>query len=76
MISSFCSRHFFSISASSASRIIVSIPARKWPDTRRTLAIHWPARRSARGRSFGPITTIATTTINRNSDAPISNMTR
>ena len=74
MIAAFCSRHFFSISASSASRIMVSTPARKWPEMRRTLPIQRPAVRSAIGKSLGPITTIARTTISSSSEAPTSNM--
>src|SRR3546814_6129004 len=42
---SFCSRHCFSSSSSSASRIIVSSPARKWRAMPRALPTHLPTKR-------------------------------
>src|SRR5438132_11758452 len=41
-------------------------------DRVRALRTQYPATRSARGRSFGPIKTSATTPISSNSDQPIS----
>ena len=74
MIDSLCSRHFFSISSSSASRIMVSMPARKWRAMPRALPTQWPTKRSALGRSFGPITTSATIATISISDGATSNM--
>ena len=67
MIRSFSSAHFFSISSSSASRIIVSKPERNWRATPRALPTQWPTKRIALGRSLGPITTSATIATSSNS---------
>src|SRR5216683_3386868 len=60
-------------SSSSASRIIWSMLPWNSRDSVRALRAQKPATRSARGRSFGPITRSATIPISINSGQPISN---
>ena len=74
MIRSLSAFHFFSISSSSASRIIVSRPERKWRAMPRARPTQLPIVRITRGRSFGPITTRATTAMISSSPESIPNM--
>ena len=74
MIRSLSSRHFFSISSSSASRIIVSRPDRKCFAIPRARPTKLPIVRITRGRSFGPMTTRATTAMIKISPESIPNI--
>src|SRR5205085_5287137 len=74
MIRSLSAFHFFSMSASSDSRIILSTPLRKWRAMPRARPTKLPIARITRGKSFGPITTRATTAMTSNSWESIPNM--
>ena len=74
MMRSFSSRHFFSISSSSASRIIASTPLVKWRAMPRTWPYQRPTMRSAFGKSFGPMKISARTATRMSSEVSTPNI--